>query len=530
MRDFETPGRSLVMATHGMAATSHPLASLIALNVLQAGGNAMDAAIAACAVQGVVEPGSTGLGGDCFVLYSRGGTDDIVAYNGSGRAPAAASTAYFADHGITAIERQSAHAVTVPGAVEAWARLTQDHGTRSLGELLQPAIALAREGYAVAPRVGLDWREQSALLEKDANAARIFLPGGHAPHPGTLHQQPKLAATLERIAEDGPDGFYRGAVAQDIVGYLQGLGGLHTLEDFAATRGAYVTPISAPFRDVTVHECPPNGQGVIALMLLNILSRATTDSSPLTVERVHFEMEAARLAYSVRDAVLSDPDHSQIPLRELLSDTLAAQLAGMIRADKRLEELPVVDLPSHDDTVYIAVVDKDRNVASFINSIFTPFGSGLVAPRSGVLLNNRAQGFSLKDLHPNAIAGGKRPLHTIIPGLTTREGRIEHCFGVMGGQYQALGQAYFLARILDYGLDMQSAIDLPRASPLFGTDALEVEASMPEDIQRGLAALGHRIVRPARPIGGAQAIRIDWNTGVLTGASDPRKDGCALGY
>lgn len=530
MRDFETPGRSLVMATHGMAATSHPLSSLVALNVLQSGGNAMDAAIAACAVQGVVEPGSTGLGGDCFVLYSRGGTEDIVAYNGSGRAPAAADTGYFADHGITAIERQSPHAVTVPGAVEAWARLTQDHGTRSLGELLQPAIALAREGYAVAPRVGLDWREQSALLEKDPNAARIFLPEGHAPHPGTQHRQPELAATLERIAQEGPDGFYRGPVAEDMVGYLQDLGGLHTLEDFAATRGAYVDPISAPFRDLTVHECPPNGQGVIALMLLNILSRATTLPPPLSAERMHFEMEAARLAYSVRDAVLCDPDHTHVPVRELLSDQLAQQLAGMIRPDHRLKELPVVELPSHDDTVYIAVVDKDRNVASFINSIFSPFGSGLVAPRSGVLLNNRAQGFCLKALHPNAIAGGKRPLHTIIPGLTTRDGRVEHCFGVMGGQYQALGQAYFLARILDYGLDMQSAIDLPRASPLFGTDALEVEASMPEEIQRGLAALGHRIVRPARPIGGAQAIRIDWSTGVLTGASDPRKDGCALGY
>ncbi|MCS0504619.1 gamma-glutamyltransferase [Ancylobacter mangrovi] len=530
MRDFETPGRSLVMATNGMAATSHPLSSLVALNVLQSGGNAMDAAIAACAVQGVVEPGSTGLGGDCFVLYAPGGTDDIVAYNGSGRAPAAANADYYAAHGITALERQSPHAVTVPGAVEAWARLSQDHGTRPLGDLLQPAIALARGGYAVAPRVALDWREQAGLLAGDTNTARVFLPEGHSPHAGTLHHQPELAATLERIAAEGPDGFYRGPVAEDIVAYLQSLGGLHTLEDFATARGAYVTPISTRFRDLRVHECPPNGQGIIALMLLNILSHGSTRPDPLSAERVHFEMEAARLAYSVRDAVLCDPDHIEVPMRELLSSSLASQLAGMIRPDARLAELPAIDLPSHNDTVYIAVVDKDRNVASFINSIFNPFGSGLVAPRSGVLLNNRAQGFSLKPGHPNAIAGGKRPLHTIIPGLTTRDGRVEHCFGVMGGQYQALGQAYFLARVLDYGLDMQSAIDMPRACPLFGTDALEVEGSMPDAVRRDLAALGHRIVRPSRPIGGAQAIRIDWANGVLTGASDPRKDGCALGY
>ncbi len=530
MRDFETPGRSLVMSTTGMAATSHPLSSLAAIDVLQAGGNAMDAAIAACAVQCVVEPGSTGIGGDCFALYSRGGGDDIVAFNGSGRAPAAASAEHFQAQGIAALDRQSPHAATVPGAVDAWAALARDHGTRDLGELLQPAIRLARDGYAVTPRVSFDWHEQAALLGKDENARRIFLPDGRPMKAGTRHVQRELADTLKRIAEGGRDAFYSGAVAEDIASHLRSLGGLHTLEDFAATRGDYVAPVSGDFRDLRVHECPPNGQGVIALMMLNILSRLDTSVEAMSVTRIHMEMEAARLAYSVRDAVLCDPDQHAVPLDHLLSDRLADELAGMIRPDRRIAELPAVDMPAHSDTVYIAVVDKDRNVASFINSLFSPFGSGIVAPRSGVLLNNRAMGFSLKPGHPNAIAPSKRPMHTIIPGIATREGRAELCFGVMGGHYQALGHAHVLSRVVDYGFDLQSAIDLPRASPLFGTDTLEVERSMPADIEEGLRALGHGIARPSRPIGGGQAIGIDWETGVLTGASDPRKDGCALGY
>ncbi|MFG1412763.1 gamma-glutamyltransferase [Xanthobacter sp. VTT E-85241] len=530
MRDFETPGRSLVMATQGMAATSHPLSSLVALDVLQAGGNAMDAVIAACAVQGVVEPGSTGIGGDCFALYAPQGSDQVVAFNGSGRCPQAATPGFFAERGFGEIPRHSPHAVNVPGAVEAWERLAQDHGTWPLSRLLAPAIRLAGEGYAVAPRVSRDWHEQTALLARDEAARRIFLPGGAAPLAGTRHVQPELAQTLTRIAEGGSKAFYEGAVAQDMVDGLRARGGLHTLEDFAATRGTYVTPIKTAYRGFEVHECPPNGQGIIALLLLNILSRCDATGDPLSAERLHLEIEAARLAYSVRDAVVADPEHSAVPVDYLLSDALACELHGLIRPDARQEPLPAVEMPAHKDTVYIVVVDKDRNVASFINSIFWPFGSGLVSPKSGVLFNNRGQGFTLKAGHPNAIGPAKRPMHTIIPGLLTRAGKVAMGFGVMGGQYQALGHAHFLTKVFDYGLDLQSAIDLPRVSPLFGTDAVEVEGSMPQETRDGLRRLGHRIVKPARPIGGAQAIWIDWENGVLTGASDPRKDGCALGY
>jgi gamma-glutamyltranspeptidase/glutathione hydrolase len=259
MRNFELPGRSPVYADSGMAATSHPLSTLTAINVLQAGGNAMDAAVAACAVQCVVEPQSTGIGGDCFVLYSARGSADIMAFNGSGRAPAAATAGWYQEHGIAAIDRLTPHAVTVPGAVAAWARLIEDHGTKSLGELLQPAIRYARDGYPIHSKVAADWKNQLENLRNNPNAARMLLVDGNAPAAGSLHRQPELAATLSRIAEQGRDGFYLGAVAEDMVTYLNSLGGLHTLDDFAQAEGEYVTPIRTTYRGYDVYECPPNG-------------------------------------------------------------------------------------------------------------------------------------------------------------------------------------------------------------------------------------------------------------------------------
>ena len=531
MRDYEKPGRSPVMARNGMAATSHPLSSLAAVNVLQDGGNALDAAVAACAVQCVVEPGSTGIGGDCFALLSPDGSDRIIAYDGSGRAPAAATTGWYAANGISAIGRQTPHAVTVPGAVEAWARLLRDHGTRSLGELLRPAIELAREGYAVSPRVAHDWAGQAALLRADAQAARVFLPEGELPAAGTVHRQPELAETLRLIGEHGPDAFYRGAVAADMVETLQQLGGLHTLDDFAAARGSYEQPITAAFRDHEVFECPPAGQGVIALLILNILSGFKAEGDPLSADRLHIEIEATRLAYSIRDAVLADPAQGAVPVDWLLSEELAAELRGRIDLRRALSDIPAFLPPEHRDTVYICVVDKNRMAVSFINSIFTPFGSGIVAPRSGVLFHNRGQSFVLTPGHANAIAPGKRPLHTIIPGMAVRDGRVAMPFGVMGGHYQAMGHAHFVSKVVDFGLDMQAAIDMPRLFPRLGGGLeVEAEATLPADTRAELMARGFKLVPPSWAIGGAQAIGIDWRTGVLTGASDHRKDGVALGY
>lgn len=513
-----------------MAATSHPTATLAAVEILRDGGNAVDAAVAACAVQGVVEAGSTGIGGDCFALISRRGSQDVVAYNGSGRAPAAAALDWFERSGVRSIERGSPHAVTVPGAVEAWARLVADHGRLPLSQVLAPAIELAREGYAIAPRVAHDIAKQVELLRRDPTARRIFLSGDQAPAAGSIQRQGELAQTLEAIARDGADAFYRGAVAEDMVAYLRSLGGLHTLEDFAAAKGEYVAPITTEFRGRTVYECPPNGQGVVALMILNILSRFRPKPDPLDIDNLHIEIEATRLAYAARDAFLADPATIEVPVDYLLSDRLADELAAKIDLGRAIASLPTFASVEHTDTVYIAVVDKERNAVSLINSIFHPYGGGLVSPKSGVLFHSRGQSFSLTRGRANAIAPGKRPMHTIIPGMVAQRGRVCMPFGVMGGHYQAMGHAHLLAKLFDHGLDLQTAIDLPRLFPLPGEHVVEAEARLRERHGEALTARGFVVKPPNWAIGGAQAIWIDWERGSLLGGSDGRKDGCAIGF
>ena len=529
MRDLERPGRSPVHAPKGMAATSHPLATQTAIDVLKSGGNAMDAAVAACAVQCVVEPGSTGIGGDCFCLYAPEGSADLVAFNGSGKAPAAASVDWYKANGFHEIERNTPHSVTVPGAVDAWETLIRDHGRKSLGELLQPAIGYARNGYPISSRVHTDFASAAALLSKDETAARIFLPDGRVPQVGQMHRQPELAATLEKLADNGRDAFYAGEVMEDILAYLQGRGGLHTEADFSNVKGDYVEPISTDFRGYRVHECPPNGQGVIALLLLNMMSGIEAGPHPIELERIHREIEACRLAYRARNLYVGDPAFADLPIEGLLSDAYAKSLRENIDP-ARANENPQPGFPAHEDTVYITVVDEERNACSFINTLFAGFGSGLVAPRSGVVLHNRGCGFVLDAESPNRIEGGKRPLHTIIPGMITRDERTVMSFGVMGGQYQSMGHMQFLTAFFDYGMDIQEAMDRPRfmANPFDGS--VEMEGTVPDDIRDALIARGHRIVPPPKPIGGSQAIWIDWEEGVLTAGSDPRKDGAAMGY
>jgi gamma-glutamyltranspeptidase / glutathione hydrolase len=519
------------MSRHGMAATSHPLSTLTAVNVLQAGGNAMDAAIAACAVQCVVEPGSTGIGGDCFALFAPHGEDRIIAFNGSGRAPAGATLeACRAAVGSGEIPRNSPFAVTVPGAIDAWEQLLRDHGTRSLAEMLQPAIRFARDGYPISERVHFDWARQADFLRQDPNARRMLLVDDRAPEIGSVHRQEALAVTLERIAAAGRDAFYTGPIAKDMVRYLNQLGGPHTLADFANARGEYVQPIRTSYRGYDVVECPPNGQGIIALLILNVLSALPIHPDPLSSERYQLEIEASRLAYSVRDAVIGDPDHIRVSVEEILSEPFAQSLRSRIAAGRPSDlGSAQFDYP-YGSTVYISVVDKDRNAASFINSLFDQFGSGLVAPVSGVLLHDRGIYFSLEPGHVNAIGPGKRPLHTIIPAMLVKDGRVRMSFGVMGGDYQAIGHASFLSKVLDYGMDMQSAMSIPRVFPLPGTKNVEIELSLPSEVLSDLQAMGYELIERPSPIGGAQAIAIDWENDVLSGASDPRKDGCAIGY
>jgi len=529
-RNFELPGRSLAVGRRGMVATSHPAATLAAIDALRNGGNAIDAAVTACAVQCVVEAGSTGIGGDCFALVSRSGSADVVAYNGSGRAPMAAKPEWYERHGVQAIDRHSPHAVTVPGAVEAWSRLIEDHGRRPLAFALEPAIALARDGYAISPRVAHDIGKQRDLLRLDPMAKRTFLRDGEPPRVGDVQQQPKLAQTLEAIGRDGPGAFYCGPIAKDMVAYLQSLGGLHTPEDFARAKGEYVAPIAAEFRGRTIYECPPNGQGIVALMILKILSRFEVRPDPLDLDNLHVEIEATRLAYAARNALLADPAQAEIPVDYLLSDGLADELAAKIDLSRAIEDLPTFACAEHQDTVYIAVVDEERNAVSFINSLFAGYGSGLMSPKSGVLFHNRGQSFSLKRGHPNRIGLGKRPLHTIIPGMAAENGRVFMPFGVMGGHYQAMGHAHLLAKLFDHRLDLQTAIDLPRLFPLPGTNVVEMEERLRARHGAALEARGFVVQPPNLPIGGAQAISIDWERGILLGGSDPRKDGCALGF
>ncbi len=525
MRDFTLPGRSLAIAEHGMAATSHPLATLTAVEVLKSGGNAMDAALAAVAMQCVVEPAMTGIGGDCFVLYApAGGLPQ--ALNGSGRAPAGATADWFVEHGATIVQPTSPHAVTVPGCVDAWCRLNQDYGSRPLEALLAPAVKAAEEGFRITPRVAADWVNNRARLAGDADARAAFLPGGRPPAEGDLHRMPALAKTLRAIGRDGRDAFYRGAVPAEIVAKLKGLGGLHAEEDFEHQRATPEAPIHTSFRGHEVHECPPNGQGLIALMMLRLAERLDLGSRE-EVDRIHLLAEITKAAYHARDAYLADPLHGEVAVAHFLSDDWTGRIEPRIDPQRARPPLFWNDV-AHKDTVCLSVVDRDRNTVSFINSIFNGFGSGLYVPGCGVLLHNRGLSFRFTPGHPNSIAPGKRPLHTIIPGMVTKNDRAVMPFGVMGGHYQATGHVNFLSNVFDRGLDLQAASDAPRS---FATDGvLELETTVSPRVVAELERRGHAVEMQKMPIGGCQAIMIDEARGALMGASDHRKDGLALGY
>jgi gamma-glutamyltranspeptidase/glutathione hydrolase len=513
-----------------MAATSHPASTLTAIEIMKAGGNAMDAAIAACAVQCVVEPGSTGIGGDCFALVAPAGSSKPLSYNGSGRAPAAAEAAWYLQRSIRSIDRQSPHSVTISGAVEAWATLAKDHGRMPLAETLAPAVEMARHGYVVTPRVAFDIANQVPLLEADPSCRQTFLTSGKAPEAGAIQKQEKLADTIELIGREGARAFYEGEIGAKLANFLASKGGLHTRADFAQAKGEYTDPIAIDYRGRTVYECAPNGQGVIALMIMKILSQFKRSGSPQDVDNLYVEVEATRLAYEARDRLLADPAMAEVPVDYLLSDQLAAALADKIDLKRSIVDMPNFSGAEHSDTVYICTVDKDRNAVSFINSLFHPYGAGLMEPTSGVLFHNRAQSFVINPGHPNCIAPRKRPLHTIIPAMVYQAGRPSMAFGVMGGHYQAMGHAYFLTRVFDHGLDLQAAMDEPRLFPLPGTNTVEAEENLRANITKGFGERGLLVQPPRWPMGGAQAIEIDWEQGVLVGASDHRKDGFALGY
>ncbi|HXZ02166.1 MAG TPA: gamma-glutamyltransferase [Stellaceae bacterium] len=527
MRDFHQPRRSAAIAGEAMAATSHPLATLAALEMLRAGGNAVDAAIAAAAVLCVAEPHMTGIGGDCFALYAPKAQAVPLALNGSGAAPLKATVEWYREHGFAEIPLESVHTVTVPGAVDAWCTLLERHGTMDLAELLAPAIKLAEEGVVVTPRVAWDFSLLVDKIGRDAGAARVFMPAGRMPAVGERLKMLALAATLRRIAKEGRRGFYEGPVAADIVRRCAELGGLHRLEDFARHRSEWVSPISARYRGHDVLECPPNGQGLAALMILRTLEGFDLKDACNETDRIHFLAEATKAAYRARDVFIGDPRHGTVPVERFLSDDYSESVRR--RIDRRRASPPAAwDEPEHRHTVYLCVVDRDRNAVSFINSLFHEFGSGIFVPESGVMLHSRGAMFRTIPGHPNAIAPGKRPLHTILPGMLAKDGRAVMPFGVMGGNYQATGHATLLSRMLDQGMDPQQAAEAPRSFAFDGK--LQLETTIPADVAAELSRRGHVIERPVKPLGGCQAISIDHRLGVLIGGSDPRKDGCALGY
>jgi gamma-glutamyltranspeptidase/glutathione hydrolase len=526
IRDFHLPGRSPVIAAEGMAATSHPLATLAAIDVLRRGGNAVDAAVAAVAVLCVIEPHMTGIGGDCFALIVEEGKP-VWGYNGCGRSGAGASTEALLAKGMRAIDATSPHAVNVPGAIEAWDAILKARGTLPLDRVLAPAIRYAENGFPVAARVASDWKNQVGKLGNSPGATRHYLFGGRAPEQGDVIKLPALAATLKVIAKHGPRAFYEGPIAQDMVATLAAMGSVLTVQDFARHRGEVQAPISTNYRGIDLVELPPNGQGLTALVLLNILENFDLAAlEPLGPDRFHLMLEAARMAFAVRDTHIAEPSHMRVPVAALNDKAFAKILAARIDRGKRVP-LPAEPTPGS-DTVYLTVVDRDRRAVSLINSLYSSFGTGICAEKTGVMFNNRGSGFVLDPGHPNTLGPSKRPMHTIIPALAMRDGRCDTTFGVMGAHYQPMGHAQMMLNLFDYGMDVQSAIDAPRA--FFQGALTMVERGMSAATVEGLTARGHQVVLAPSPWGGAQAIRIDWRRGVLIGGSEPRKDGCALGY
>ena len=531
MRDFHQSGRSPVYSVNGMAATSMPIASLTAIEVLRAGGNAVDAAVAACAVLAVVEPQSTGLGGDCFCLYAPPG-GKVVAANGSGRSAGAASLDAIKAAGPTPPDDISPHGVTIPGAVSGWQLLLDAHGTKGFDELLLPAIRCAEDGFPVHQRVTWDWSIFEAKLRRAGNT--LFLPGGRPPREGDRFVQTALARTLRAIAKHGADAFYKGQVAADMAATLRARGGVQTEEDFAnGLKGAeFVEPISLQWRGLDVWQCPPNGPGLVALMILGELEAlGDAPDGPAGVTRFHRHIEAARMAYRDRGAFLADPPQRETPLGRLLAPDYLAALAGHIDDARALPSLPApgeIALAASGNTVTLSVVDRDGGACSLINSIYQTFGSGILAEGSGVLLQNRGLCFAFEPGHPNSFAPNTRPAHTIMPGLATRDGQPAICFGVMGEHYQPMGQSWVLSNAVEYGMDIQQALDFPQICPHLGE--VEIERGVSPAMREKLIALGHVLTEVERPLGGGQAIMIDRERGILIGGSDPRKDGAALGY
>ncbi len=528
MANLNKNGKLDVIAENGMAATSQPLSSLEAIAILKKGGNAVDAAIAASAVQAVVEPGSTGIGGDCFAIINFNGKKPI-SVNGSGFAPLKANFNYFKSKNISKIELTSPHSVTIPGAVHAWHTMHKKFGKLDFEELLISAENYARNGFVVQKVESKSWKENEKKLNKFSTTANIFLKNGRAYKFGQLFKNIPLAETLKLLIKKGVEEFYSGYLARDMVQTLNCLGGSHSIEDFENQKTIISDTLKNKYKNFFIHQCPPNGPGITVLMMMELLEKFNFKNvNPDSFERFHLQTEITKICFELKESKLGDPNFSNFNYNNLLLKKNIDELFNKISMKKIYDPVNSF-VTSHPETIYLTVVDRDLNAVSFINSICHAFGSGITSKNTGILFQNRGVNFRLEENHPNVIDGHKKPLHTIIPGLLTDKNDYPvFSYGVMGGQYQPVGQAHVLQNIFDFKMSIQEAIDFQRAFIINGN--LKLEKNISKKSYDLLKEVGHNVSYNKNPIGGGQAIFIDRVKGILIGGSDKRKDGYALGY
>jgi gamma-glutamyltranspeptidase/glutathione hydrolase len=523
----------MVMTAGGVAASEHPLASQAGASILARGGHAVDAAIAVNAVMGVVAPMMNGIGGDLFAIVYDAASGELHGINGSGYAPAALTIDRMRAHGISVMPQTGIHSVTIPGAVAGWSMLSERFGTLPLADVLAPAIAVAEDGFPVSEITAAEWAGGAALVQATEESARVYLPGGSAPRAGQMFRNPDLAASYRALAGEGRDAFYRYPIAQRIVDCSARHGGALTSADLSAYNAEWVTPLSTTYRGWLVYELPPNGQGIAALMMLDLLEHAAMDSyGHNSVDALHTIIEAKKLAYADMARHVCDPAFHDIPIERLLSKAYAARRFRQIDPARANPEVASGTLPEHgSDTTYLSVADRAGNLVSLIQSNFANFGSGLVPDGTGFVLQSRGGLFTLDPAHPNALAPRKRPLHTIIPGFMARED-VRIAFGIMGGWNQSQAHVQFISNVVDHGMNIQAALEAPRVTKLTfaGVDVI-VESRVPESTRRALAEKGHEIALQgsfSSLVGGGQSVMRHYATKVNYGASDPRKDGAAI--
>jgi len=526
--------RSMVVSRNGIVAAESPLAAQAGVRILEQGGNAVDAAIATNAMMGVVEPMMNGMGGDLFAIVYDAKANRLYGLNASGWAPKGLTIEYLGKQGNREMPHQGINAITVPGAVSGWQMLADKFGRKKLAQDLAAAIATAREGFPVPEWDAAYWAAAIDYLRANDEASKVYLPNGQAPKVGEVFKNEDLAWSLEQVAQHGRDAFYRGEISKKILAMMKQHSGTMTSEDLADFSGEWVEPLSTTYHDWTIYELPPNGQGIAALMMLNIMENFPLGSKGYefgSANALHVEIEAKKLAYADLKRYVGDPRGQKLPIAELLSKTRAAERAKLIDMDHANCNPTAGELPTAGDTTYLTVVDREGNMVSLIQSNYSEFGSGMVAPGTGFVLQNRGALFSLDSSSPNALAGHKRPLHTIIPAFA-QKGDVRIAFGIMGGWNQSQAHAQFVANVVDFKMNIQAAMEAPRFTKytFTGCDVM-MENRFSGKTREELAARGHEIQLMGMftaAVGGGQAVLRDFSSGVNFGASDPRKDGEAI--